>query len=327
MIISKGLEQLTDKILSGDVVDKDDARFLLAVDLDELLPAANHLRKHFKGNKVGFCSIINARSGNCSQDCKFCAQSAHYNTGIQEYPFIEPQQAKEGAEKAIGMQANHYGIVVSGRGIKSKKDIDQVCRLLEIVPKERITACASLGELTPGFATRLKEMGVSRYHHNLETSERFFPQICTTHSYEDRVKTLQIAAYAGFETCSGGIFGLGEDWEDRLDMAFALRELGVSSVPLNFLVPIPGTPMANNKPLSAGEILRIIAVYRFILPEKDIKVAGGREANLRDLQSWIFLAGANEMMIGNYLTVKGRPVDQDWQMVADLGLTVDAGLS
>ncbi len=315
------LAQFTAKILDGEYLERGEALHLVQADLYELFLSANRIRKHFKGDEVSFCSIINARSGSCSQDCKFCAQSAHYSTGVKTYPLVSPQQVGQGAEAAIQARASHYGVVISGRGLGTEEETEQICRLLRAVPSERLSACASLGELTPDFAARLRETGLTRYHHNLETSARFFPQVCSTHSYEDRVRTLQVAKDAGFELCSGGIFGLGEDWEDRIDLALALRKLGVNSVPLNFLLPVPGTPLEHNPPLPPLEILRIIAVFRLILPDRNIKVAGGREPNLRNLQSWIFFAGANGALIGNYLTTAGRPPEEDLQMIADLELT------
>ncbi len=323
MIESSRLTRCVDKILKGEYLDREEAFSLLEVDLYEMLFAANRVRRYFKGDKINFCSIINARSGNCSQDCKFCAQSAHNKTGVQAYPLVSAGQVGQGAQGAVKAQACHYGIVVSGRGAGNKDEIEEICRLIKAVPQDKIGVCGSLGELSREFAAKLKEAGLTRYHHNLETSEKFFPRVCTTHTYADKIKTLRIAQDTGFEVCSGGIFGLGEGWEDRIDMAFALRELGVSSVPLNFLVPVAGTPFEHNKPLPPLEILRIIAIYRLILPDKDIKVAGGREINLRDLQSWIFYAGANGALIGNYLTTAGRSAEDDLRMTADLQLTAN----
>ncbi len=199
--------------------------------------------------------------------------------------------------------------------------MEKICAALgRIAEQTSISRCASLGNLTPDMIRQLKEAGLTRYHHNLETSENFFPHVCSTHSYQERLDTVRLIKRAGLELCCGGIFGLGEDMGDRLELAFTLRELGADSVPLNFLTPISGTPLEAQLPLIPREILKIIALYRFILPDKDIKVCGGREANLRDLQSWIYYAGANGSLLGNYLTTTGKPAAEDLQMIKDLGL-------
>jgi biotin synthase len=316
------INQLTKRILAGYQIDYAEAQRLSRLDdsLEDLLYAAHRIRKHFRGTEVDFCSIISAKSGRCSEDCKFCAQSAHYPTSVQEHPLVEDDKLFEGAVAAQAAGACRYGIVTSGRGIK-EPELERVCTALERISRRTaIQRCASLGELTPPMVRRLKDAGLSRYHHNLETSRKFFPRICSTHSYQQRLDTVRLVKQAGLELCCGGIFGLGEEMEDRLELAFTLRELEVDSVPLNFLVPIPGTPLQHQPPLPAREILKTIALFRFILPDKDIKVCGGREVHLRDLQSWIYYAGANGALLGNYLTTCGRPAEEDLQMIRDLGL-------
>jgi len=323
-MLSNWVRELAEKVLAGGRIEFGEAeRLYFEAEQDELLFWANRLRRAFKGKTVDFCSIINAKSGRCPEDCKFCAQSAHYRTSAPVYPLVSEKRLLKGMEEARRARARRYGIVVSGRRINSARELEMVCRALEAIRRMGgIGCCASLGELTAETARRLKASGLERYHHNLETSEEFFPQVCSTHSFADRVRTVRLAKEAGLEVCCGGIFGLGERPVDRLSLAFTLRELEVDSVPLNFLVPIPGTPLEGQPPLAPQEILRIVALFRFVLPRQDIKVCGGRERNLRDLQSWLFYAGANGALIGNYLTTPGRPPEEDWQMVADLELEI-----
>ncbi len=319
------INKLAQQVLAGYRLDHAEARQLAELDdsMEDLLYAANRIRKRFRGTEVDFCSIINAKSGRCPEDCKFCAQSARYRTSAPEYPLLESDKLFGGALAAKSAGACRYGIVTSGPGIKNDTELKQICIALKQLSRGTdINCCASLGSLTPEMIKQLKAAGLTRYHHNLETSANFFPRICSTHSYQQRLDTVQLVKQAGLELCCGGIFGLGESLQDRLDLAFTLRELEVDSVPLNFLVPVPGTPLENQSPLYPGEILKIIALFRFILPDKDIKVCGGREAGLRDLQSWIYYAGANGSLLGNYLTTSGKPAAEDIQMIKDLGLKI-----
>jgi biotin synthase len=313
------MEKLYKKSLNNVPLTRADARKLVSADSDDLLRYANKLRKHFKGDAVRLCSIINAKSGSCSENCRFCAQSSHNKTQVQTYPLVTGKTIKQAYGAAVAHGASCFGIVTSGNRM-SGTDIDAICAASKGLRKDGMRASVSLGELDDAALRQLKNSGVKRYHHNLETSRRFFKNICTTHSYDDRVATVKRAKKAGFEVCCGGLFGLGETMADRLDLAFTLRELEVDSVPLNFLNPVPGTPLADAPRLSPHEILRTIALFRFILPEKDISVCGGREVNLRDMQSWIFYAGASGMMIGGYLTTPGRGVEQDLRMIKDAGL-------
>lgn len=287
-----------------------------------LYKLAGDLRCRFFANKVELCSIINAKSGNCFQDCRFCAQSAHYKARrIEKYPLVSSDKMVECAESASKMKAHSFGIVTSGDYISPEKEIPQICKAISRIRKKCIiNPDASLGRLTLDMALGLKDAGLVRYHHNLETSERFFPNICTTHSYQDRVNTVRIAKKAGLEVCCGGLFGMGETPQDRINFAFALKELDVDSVPLNFLIPIAGTPLESAKPLSADEILMTIAIFRIILPDKQIKVCAGREHNLKNRQKEIFAAGASGMMIGGYLTQGGNPPQEDLKMLKELGL-------
>ncbi|MDP6625659.1 MAG: biotin synthase BioB [Nitrospinota bacterium] len=290
-------------------------------DIFDLIASANRIRVKFKGNKISLCSIVNAKSGRCPEDCVFCSQSIHFKTNIDEYPLIKSEEILEKADEALSHGAQKFGIVTSGRKLSTEQELNEICETIKKLKKEgKIHRCASLGMLGRDELLKLKEAGLEEYHHNLETSRSYFPKVCTTHDYEEDVETVRTAKSLGLRTCCGGIFGLGESMEQRIELAFTLNELNVDSVPLNFLHPIKGTKSENFPSLKPLEILKIIALYRFLLPTKDIKIAGGREHNLRDFQSMIFAAGANSTMVGNYLTTKGRAYQDDLQMIKDMGL-------
>lgn len=288
----------------------------------DLLNAANRIREHFKGNKVSLCSIVNAKSGRCPEDCSFCGQSAFYNTDATEYGLIEPDAIADAANMAKKMKSREFSIVTSGTRVESEKELNRLFDALQKIG-DGVERCASLGIMTKEALLKLKEAGLESYHHNLETSRSFFPNICTTHDYEEDVNTVRTAKELGLKTCCGGIFGLGESLEQRVEMAFTLKELDVESVPMNFLNPIKGTKLGNSKTVPPLEGLKTIATYRFILPQKNIIVSGGREVTFRDIQSMIFMAGANGTLIGNYLLTKGRKPEELLQMIADLGLEVE----
>lgn len=310
------------KVLNGGEVTKEEAEYLINVSDDDtmlLLAMADKIRQKYTGNEVDCCAIINGRSGKCSENCKFCAQSAHYHTGVKEYGLLSGEEIFAAAKKAKEAGAVRFSVVTSGRGQSRADDFDNICRILSRIKRElKIEVCCSLGILTEEQAKRLKAAGVTRYHSNLETAGSYFPSICTTHTYADKFATIHNARAAGLRVCSGGIFGLGETPEQRVEMAFTLKELGIDSVPLNLLTPIPGTPFAHRAPLAPLEILRAYAVFRFVLPKAQIRTAGGREVNLRDLQALALNGGANGIMIGGYLTTAGRGTERDMQMLRDL---------
>jgi len=313
-------------VLQGKKITIDEAGRLMGIvkqrELLHMLSCANMIREEFKGNRIDLCSIINAKSGKCSEDCTFCSQSAHYNTNIKNYPLITRENIVKKAQKAASLGINRFSIVVSGRNLDNNDQWETVCKAInDISSVGDIKVCASLGTLTKEAARDLKKAGLARYHHNLETAESYFSTICTTHLFQDRVNTLIAAQEEGLEVCCGGLIGLGETAEQRVEFAFTLRDLDVDSIPINILNPIQGTPLENASPVPPMEILKIIAVYRFINPEKGIRICGGRITNLRDVQALIFLAGANAVMTGDYLTTSGGDIKDDLQMIKDLGLS------
>jgi biotin synthase len=283
---------------------------------------ANRVRERYKGKDIHLCSIVNAKAGGCPEDCHFCAQSAAHQTGSPRSGLISSEALMAAARQARANGVRTLDLVAAWRGLNEGPMLDEVCQRLEELTREGLVdADASLGLIpSQAVADRLKRAGVVTYNHNLETSRRFFPQICSSHGYEDRVRSLGYLKQAGIRICSGGLIGLGETRADRCDLAFALREFDVDIVPLNALNPVPGTPFENVPPLSPFEILKTIACFRHILPRQDILIAGGRAVNLRDLQCLIFLAGASGLMVGNYLTTPNQPVERDLQMLKDLGL-------
>lgn len=327
LILSSSLREIVRTCIDGEPLARLDADPLVEIARTEpweLLHAAWQVRRHYFGRAVRMCSIVPGKLGGCSEDCAWCAQSARQggsHSGKCERTPTETIVAAAGKASANG--ASSLGIVNSGRG-PTEADLSAVIAAkaaIDAAGECDIPICVSLGELDDEQAARLYAAGVRRYHHNLETSRRMFPQVVTTHSYDSRLATLAAARAAGMDVCCGGLFGLGETWADRIDLAMTIRdEVGADSVPLNFLNPAPGTPLESAKPLSPMECLTIVAVFRLILPTADIKVAGGREVNLRDLQSLIFYAGATSCMTGDYLTTAGRGPEADHQMIADLGL-------
>lgn len=312
--------------LSGQPVARADAEWLFqlesSADIYDLLSWANRIREHFKGNKIHLCSIVNAKAGACSENCSFCSQSAAWQTGSPRYGFIDPEPVMQAADEAEKNNITAVGLVAAWKGLKEGPMLDEVCdRIRDLSNSGKTRADASLGIIkSQTVANRLKEAGLECYGHNLESSRRFFPKTCTTHTYDDRLETITYLKKAGLKICSGGIIGMGETWEDRCDLAFTLREIGANVVPINILNPIKGTPFENVPPVPPLEILKTIACFRMILPRQEIMIAGGRVVNLRDIQPMIFMAGASALMVGNYLTTTNQPVEKDLQMLRDLGL-------
>jgi biotin synthase len=322
--VRKWIESLEERVLAGGEVTEAEAVRLITLpprETYELFPSAHRLARAAKGWEVELCGIVNAKSGRCPEDCAFCAQSAHHCTDAPAYGLRAPADLLDEARQAVGIRANRFGIITSGTGVEEGWELDRICETVSAMAGEgALSPCASLGILSEATLSRLQAAGLQGYHHNLETARSFFPRICTTHDYEEDVATVAAAKRLGLMTCSGGIFGLGESPAQRVELALTLRELDVDSAPLNFLVPVAGTKMESMPPLEPLECLKIVAVFRFLLPRATIKVCAGRDRNLGDLASWIFYAGANGMMIGNYLTTAGRDPSLDLRMLQVLGL-------
>lgn len=316
------LEQIKKRIMQNkDAITKEEAKALLSVDLQALSDAANEIRGHFCGNQFELCAIVNGKSGQCSENCKYCAQSMECQAPIKTYPLMENDALFRDAKRQETGGIVRYSVVTSGARL-SDKEVETLCDgYRSMREKTKLALCASHGLLTFTQFQKLKLAGVTRYHNNLETSRRFFPQICTTHTFDDKVATIKAAQRAGFSVCSGGIMGLGETMEDRIDLALELRALQVTSVPINILNPIQGTPLAHAKPLSSEEVLRIVAIFRFILPEKVLRLAGGRGL-LPDQGRAAFCSGINGAISGDLLTTSGICSDTDQKMLKELGYEV-----
>lgn len=318
------IDQITQRILSGGEMSPEEGKWMIRLEEDYLtwlMAGADRIRKTFRGNEIEVCAISNVRSGNCSENCGFCAQSGHHKTAAPVYNYIPEQQLINQAKRAREWGASDFGVVSKGWGVRSQKERDQLAEYFTALKEHSdIGRCASLGALDKETAVMLKEMGMENYHHNLETAESFFDNICTTHTYQENIDTVRHAMEAGLRVCAGGILGMGENLDQRIELAVTLRDLGVESVPLNFLNPQAGTPFGDLTPMKPLEILQNIAVFRYMLPKAEIRIAGGRQF-LGDLQSMIFMAGASGVMIGDYLTTKGRQVEDDLRMLRDLKLT------
>lgn len=317
----KNIIELSEKVINGGKLREDEALAILKAKGSELslfFAGAHRIKEHFLGDKIDLCSIINAKSGRCAENCSFCAQSAHSRTDAPVYPIVSNEDIIEGAKNAAMENSHCFGIVTSGSRVTKGEEFDRILKAIrEIRETLDIEPSASLGILDRERALELAQAGCVTYHHNLETSRSFFPSICTTHDYEDDVETVRHAKEAGMKVCCGGIFGLGESPAQRVELALTIRELDVNSIPINFLRPIEGTPLENADYLTPLDCLRIVALFRYVNPDKQISVCGGREHNLRDFQSWIFLAGASGTMVGNYLTTKGRNREDDLRMFRD----------
>ncbi|MBD2578340.1 biotin synthase BioB [Oscillatoria sp. FACHB-1406] len=324
------LNRLADRIINGYRLTRDEARALTQIESQDdillLCAAADRVRQGCCGNTVDLCSIINVKSGNCSENCGFCSQSAHHpGEGSPIYGLKSKEEILAQARAAAEAGAKRFCLVSQGRGPKYNSpksgEFEQILETArEIAETLDIKPCCALGEVTIEQAQALREAGVTRYNHNLEASENFFSEIVTTHQWRDRVETVRNLKAAGIQACSGGIFGLGESWEDRIDLAFSLRELEVESVPLNLLNPRGGTPLRDRPQLSPYEAIKAIAIFRLILPQQILRYAGGREAVMGELQSLGFQAGINAMLVGHYLTTLGQPPEQDRALLESLGL-------
>lgn len=317
------IDQIKNKAAEKELIRSDEALAVFSEGVDNpfrIMACASEIREKFKGREITLCSIVNAKSGKCSENCAFCAQSSHYKTGAASYPLKSARLIVAEAETALHNGSEMFGIVVSGKTVKAKREWKEIFRAIEGIRETGLKPCASLGIIDENKARDLKNAGLYRYHHNLETSRSFFPRICTTHDYEEDVAAILAAKEAGLSVCSGGIIGLGEGITHRIELAETLRKLAVDSIPVNIITPIKGTPLSGIAPPPPLEILMTIAVFRFLLPDRDIKICGGKEKNLRQLLPLAIVAGANSLMTGNYLTTPGRSGALDQEMIADLGL-------
>lgn len=315
-------EEMKARVLGGEQIDRQEALRLYEEPLDRLREAAEEIRRKVCGDGFDLCTIVNAKCGRCSEDCKYCAQSAHYRTACEEsYPLLSTEELLAEARHNAHQGVLRYSIVTSGRRL-SDAEVEQVCESIRRIRTETsIEVCVSLGLLEEAQFRRIREAGASRVHCNLETSARYFPSVCTTHTYEEKIRTLQAAKRAGLSVCSGGILGLGETVEDRIDMVLTARELGVKSIPVNLLNPIAGTPYEKNTPLTNEEACRCVALFRFLIPDASIRLAGGRGL-IGDQGKACFQSGANAAISGDMLTTAGITVETDKEMLHMLGFEV-----
>ena len=323
-ISSKKFPGLAEKIIEGHVPDLNEYEAVLSVPNENIfgmMDGADLIRNHFRGRSVHLCTICNGKSGRCTEDCAFCSQSRISKADSPIYPLLSKDELKEGAIHAYDTGVNRYSIVTSGRRL-SGDEVGRVAATISDLDQTALNYCVSLGTLDEVDFELLKAAGVSRYHHNLETSRSHFDRICSTHSYDERMETILSAKRAGLSVCAGGIFGIGETDEQVIELALALKGLDVDAVPINFLTPIKGTPLEGADNLSPYRCLKIIALFRYVLPEKEVIVCGGRQNNLGDLHPMVFHAGASGIMTGNYLTTRGRSLRDDLEMLRELDFQV-----
>ena len=316
---------LADKALRGECLTREEARTVLQASddqLPDLIQAAWRVRFANSGRRVKLHMLINAKSGLCEEDCHYCSQSRTSTADIDSYPLLSEEEILDGARRAVAAKALRYCIVISGRGPRPKEMVQIASAVRTIKQETPLSLCCSLGLLTPEDAKTLKAAGVDRVNHNLNASERFYKEICSTHTYRDRIETLKNAREAGLELCAGGIVGMGESDEDLIDMALALREIKPDSIPINFLHPVEGTPLGSQTPPSPTRGLKVLCLFRFLHPTTEIRIAGGREHNLRSLQAQALYIG-DSLFVGGYLTTPGQKPEEAWRMIEDLGFEIE----
>ena len=319
------MTELAERALASGGLNEEFAAELLRREDEEVLLGATELRRHFFGNKIEICFIINAKSGNCNMNCRFCSQSAFNSTDIEKYPFKDEQELEDIVSAWEKYPVARCGIVTSG-GALTDEDVEKLARFIEnrrTKGKEKPLICGSLGRLKAHAIERLKQAGLTRLHHNLESNESFYPNVCTTQLWRDRLDTVHQAMEHGLSVCCGGLFGLGESWEDRIQFALELKREGIRNIPINFLYPHPGTPLAHQPVMPAAEALRIIALFRHIIPDATLRICGGRVSVLKERQYEMFAAGANAFMSGNYLTIPGAGIKADLAKLRELGLEAE----
>lgn len=312
------VQEYTEYVKQGGSISRKQALELAQAPLEELCTAANALREQFCGNAFDICTIINAKSGKCSENCKFCAQSAHYHTGAEEYAMLDIASIVAQAQHDDLRGVLRYSLVTAGKRL-TEKEVEQECESIRAVRAQTgIAVCVSNGLLNETAYRKLRDAGATRVHNNLETSRRYFPSVCTTHSYEEKCAAIRAAQAAGLSVCSGGIVGMGETMEDRIDMVLELRALGVRSIPVNMLNPVPGTPYEYLPKLTNDDMRRIVAIFRFLIPDASIRLAGGRGL-LPDKGRACFCSGANAAISGDMLTTAGITVETDMALLKELG--------
>ena len=315
------IKKLKEEIINGRRLNReDDLNFFKTVDLKELCKSANDIKNYFCGDYVDFCTIINGKSGKCSENCKFCAQSIHHNTNIETYDFLDKERILKECKHNESKGVDRFAIVTAGKKLSGNEFTKAIDCYKTLKEETNIKLCASFGLLEDNQFKSLVEAGVKRYHSNIETSRNNFKNICSTHTFEDKINCIRRAKAAGLEVCSGGIIGIGENMDDRIDMALTLAEEGINSVPINALIPIPGTPLENLERITEDEILRTIAMFRFILPEADIRLAAGRNL-MSNCGETAFMSGANAAITGDMLTTSGNGISDDINMINELGLS------
>lgn len=317
------LQEIKEKVLSGNAISFDEALFIANYhDLEKVYDAASEITSYFGKPVFNPCSIINARAGCCSENCKWCAQSGHYHTDSDVHGIIDDDVALRGALVAQSQGIKRYSLVASGRSVKGEA-LDKVCHNYQTLKdKTELSLCASLGLLEKEELVKLWEAGVRRYHCNLETAPSYFPELCTTHTIDDKIRTIRMAKETGFQICSGGIIGMGETREQRVEFAFTLRSISPDSIPINILCPIPGTPLENTPPISENEILLTVAIFRFVNPRAELRFAGGRQRLSKETQLKAIKIGVNGAIIGDLLTTVGSKVDEDRLLVQEAGYTI-----
>ena len=321
-MIPRGMTTYAQKAWENGGLSREEARELIELPEEELFAGATQLREQSFGRDIEACFIINAKSGNCNMNCRFCSQSGFNSTEIERYPFMSAEQLQEIVEGWQPYPVGRCGIVTSG-GALTDADVEKLAQFIEAHKasgKKRPQMCGSLGRLKDHALTRLKQAGLTRLHHNLETCESFYPNVCTTQKWRDRLDTVHQAQEHGLSVCCGGLFGLGESWEDRITFALELKREGIRNIPINFLYPHPGTPMAQQPVMSPEEALRIIALFRHLIPDATLRICGGRVSVLKERQYDMFAAGANAFMTGNYLTIPGAGIEADMAKLTELGL-------
>lgn len=320
-VIGMDIKTLTERVIGGHLVTREEALFLYDQPLVDLGRYANAIREHFCGDQFDVCTIINGKSGLCSEDCRFCAQSSHYNTGAKVYSLLSEEEILADAKKNEEQGVLRYSIVTAGKKL-SNDEVDSMCQIIRRIKKEcDISVCVSFGLLDEEQFRKVKKAGADRVHNNLEASERFFPYVCSSHTFADKLEAIRAAQAAGLDVCSGGIMGLGETVKDRIDMALSLREIGVKSIPINMLNPILGTPMEKYDKFTSDEMQRIVSVYRFILPDAFIRLAGGRGL-IGDKGKSCFQSGANAAISGHMLTTAGITVETDKRLLEEMGYRI-----